>query len=118
MAQSSVQFKNCRHPFGGALSYDVVVDGMYPRRHAAICLVQSDVRAVLNIPHPTTECAKKVIETLTIHKLCGVFKEGVIKVSLSWENAPSLDWEIILTIEGSSTVGIHPYSWGYITIKW
>ena len=37
-AVPTVQFRNCRHPFGGALSFDVVVGDHYPDGRTCIML--------------------------------------------------------------------------------
>jgi hypothetical protein len=104
-AVPAIQFRNCRHPFGEALSFDVVIDGAYPDRKVCICLSQPGeiykgikIRgpvAYLNIPRASVDEARAVVDSLTSYHLSCAFRASEpIEVSLSWPNAPSVDWQI------------------------
>jgi hypothetical protein len=95
---SNVQLVNCRRPFGGSLSWDAIVEGSYPDRQSCLVLSQSDVAgcAYLNIPFATLDCAQAVINAVSSYHLCSLFGDGVISVSLAWENAPAIEFSLTL----------------------
>lgn len=109
---TGVRYANCRHPFGGSLSYDVVVDGVYPDRKALVWLSQPGETyqqkgcepfeipgpcAYLAIPEASLDCARRVVSAATAYHLGGKFKAGEpITVRLCWENAPNVTWQITI----------------------
>jgi hypothetical protein len=104
-AVPTVQFRNCRHPFGGPLSFDVVMDGAYPDRQVCIMLSQSgktykglELRgpsAYLSIPRASVDDARAVVDALTAYQLSCAFRAGEpVSVSLCWPGAPSVNWEV------------------------
>jgi hypothetical protein len=109
---TGVRYANCRHPFGGSLSYDVIVDGVYPDRNSLVLLSQPGETyqqegcepiqfpgpfAYLAIPEASLECARRVVSAATSYQLGGKFKgDQPITVRLSWENAPNDTWQITI----------------------
>jgi hypothetical protein len=104
-AAPAIQFRNCRHPFGGPLSFDVVVDGAYPDRQVCVMLSQPGETykglklrgpsAYLSIPRANVADARAVVDALGAYQLSCAFRAGEpISVSLCWENAPSVNWEV------------------------
>ena len=105
-AVSVVEFRNCRHPFGGSLSFDVVVDGVYPSGKQCIMLTQAAEvyhgvklqapTAYFNIPVASIETAMAVVDATGSYQLCGKFRKGEpISVHLCWPYAPAVDWSIM-----------------------
>ena len=106
-AVPTVEFRNCRHGFGAPLSFDVVVDGMYPTGSACILLsqpaeVENGVKlkpptAYLSIPEANPSHARAVLAAITPYYLCGKFRKGEpIDVSLCWPHAPIFDGQLLV----------------------
>ena len=102
---AAIQFRNCRHGFGEPLSFDVVVNGSYPDRQVCIVLTQPGETykgvklrgpvAYLNIPRASVDDARSVVDALGAYQLSCAFRAGEpISVSLCWEKAPNIDWQI------------------------
>ncbi len=102
-----VEFRNCRHPFGGSLSFDVVVDGAYPDRKQSVMLSQAaevchgiklqSPTAFLEIPLADIATARAVVSAIGPYQLCNKFRKNEpIKVSLCWPYAPDVSWEIMV----------------------
>lgn len=98
-------FRNCRHPFGGSLSFDVEVNGKYPGGDACIMLSQPSETykgtelvaptAYFSIPGTSVEDARAIVDAIGAYHLCGKFRTGEpINVSLCWHGAPEVNWQI------------------------
>jgi hypothetical protein len=95
LAAPTVEFRNCRHPFGGALRFDVVVNGAYPDRSACIMLTQNSKVAYLSVPTTSISDARAVVGALGSYQLSCVFRKGEpIMVGLAWPGAPEVNWQI------------------------
>lgn len=83
-----VSFKNCRHNFGDPVSFDVVVDGVYPDRKSYVILSQGRKEIWLAIPNKSV--ANRVVSAVGEYQTCRHFDlSQPIEVSHCWPGADS-----------------------------
>ena len=94
----SVSLVNCRHPFGEALRFDAVVEGVYPDRSACLWLSQAGEpwsNVYVAIPHATMDCARAVSAAISRYHVGGACRSSnPIDVRPCWPGAPETSWQI------------------------